>query len=171
MKKNIVLCGFMGSGKSTVGKLLAEKMGRKLIDTDAYIVKKENMPISQIFAEKGEEYFRACETQVCKELSQLSGCIISTGGGTLLREENVTEMKKNGIVFLLDVNADTVLARLKFDNTRPLLQREDKETAVRSLMEQRIPLYCRAADHVINAAVPPWQICNKIMDIYNNSVS
>ena len=168
MKKNIVLCGFMGSGKSTVGKLQAEKMGRRLIDTDAYIVKKENMPISRIFAEKGEEYFRACETQVCKELSLLSGCIISTGGGTLLREENAAEIKKNGIVFLLDVDADAVLSRIGNDTSRPLLQREDKETAVKTLMSQRIPLYNRAADYVVNAAVPPWHVCGRIIDIYNS---
>ena len=169
MKKNIVLCGFMGSGKSTVGRLLAEKMGRKLIDIDYYIVKKEKMSIPQIFEKYGEEYFRACETQACKELSQLSGCIISTGGGTLLREENVIEMKSNGVVFLLDVNADVVLSRLANDKTRPLLQREDKETAVKTLMQQRSPLYNRAADHIVNAELPPWQVCNKIMEIYSTN--
>ena len=141
MKKNLVLCGFMGSGKSTIGRQLSEKLGMRFIDTDTYIEQKEGMTISQIFEEKGEEYFRELELETCRELSKLRGSIISTGGGTLLRDCNVT---------------------------RPLLRREDKEKAVKNLLSQRIPLYNRAADYVIDAEEAPRKVCLQIMNIYNS---
>ena len=168
MKKNIILCGFMGSGKSTIGKQLSERMGMRLIDTDTYIEQKEGMKISDIFAEKGEEYFRSLELQVCNELSQLRATVISTGGGTLLKEENVKAIKKNGVVFLLNVSPEIVLHRLRNDTTRPLLQSDDKEKAVKTLLSQRIPLYNRAADHIIEADESPRIICNQIMNICNS---
>lgn len=167
MKKNIVLCGFMGSGKSTIGRQLSEKLGMKLIDTDAYIEKKEGMTISEIFAEKGEDYFRNVELEVCKELSEMKNCIISTGGGTLLKECNVNEIKKGGTVYFLNVSPNAVLTRLRFDTTRPLLQRADKEKAVNELLAQRMPLYKKAADYIINAEETPRNICAKIISIYN----
>lgn len=171
MRKNIVLCGFMGSGKSTVGKLLCEKTGMRLIDTDTYIEQKEGMTISDIFAQKGEEYFRSAELEVCKELSGMKNCIISTGGGTLLKECNVKEIKKGGIVYFLDVSPSAVLSRLQFDTTRPLLQREDKEQAVNDLLSQRMPLYKKAADHIINAEETPLKICAKIISIHNGGTN
>ena len=168
MKKNIILCGFMGCGKSTVGKQLSEKMGMKFIDTDSYIEQKEGMTISEIFAEKGEDYFRSLELEVCKELSNLHAAVISTGGGTLLKDKNVKAIKKNGVVFLLNVSSNTVLTRLKSDDTRPLLQREDKEKAVKMMLSQRTPLYNRAADYVIDAEESPRKVCSRIMSVYNS---
>lgn len=168
MKKNLVLCGFMGSGKSTIGRQLSEKLGMRFIDTDTYIEQKEGMTISRIFEEKGEDYFRSLELEVCKELSKLQGSVISTGGGTMLKDCNVKELKKNGVVFLLNVSSNTVLSRLKSDSTRPLLQREDKEKAVKNLLSQRIPLYNRAADYVIDAEESPRKVCIEIMNIYNS---
>lgn len=170
MKKNIVLCGFMGSGKSTIGKILSEKLGMRLIDTDSYIESKEGMTVSEIFAKYGEEYFRNAELEACRQLSSLQGCIISTGGGTLLRETNVAEIKKGGKVYFLDISPDTVLTRLRHDTTRPLLQREDKEKAVNDLMKQRMPLYKKAADHIINAEESPRKVCAKIIEIYNGGI-
>lgn len=166
MRNNIVLCGFMGCGKSTVGRLLSDKLSMRLIDTDSYIVKKEKMTISRIFEEKGEKYFRNAELEVCRELSMVSNRIISTGGGTLLKEDNVRELKKGGIVFFLNVSPDTVLARLKYDTTRPLLQRPDKEAAVNELLGKRMPLYQKAADYTVNAEKTPHQICAEIIKIY-----
>ena len=158
----------MGSGKSTIGRQLSEKLGMRFIDTDTYIEQKEGMTISQIFEEKGEEYFRELELETCRELSKLRGSIISTGGGTLLRDCNVKEIKKGGVVFLLNVSSNTVLTRLKSDTTRPLLRREDKEKAVKNLLSQRIPLYNRAADYVIDAEEAPRKVCLQIMNIYNS---
>ncbi len=167
MKKNLILCGFMGSGKSTIGKLLSEKMGTRFIDTDAYIEQKEGMKISEMFEKYGEDYFRSREKEVCAELSQLKRTVISTGGGTLLNEDNMRALKKNGVVFLLNVSSRTVLTRLKNDSTRPLLQQDDKERAVKMLLNKRIPLYNRAADYVIDAEESPRKVCLKILSIYN----
>ena len=168
MRKNIVLCGFMGSGKSTIGRLLSEKMGMRFIDTDTYIEQKEGMTSSEIFAQKGEEYFRELELKVCKELSGLRATVISTGGGTLLKDANVKELKKSGMVFLLNVSSNTVLQRLKNDTSRPLLQRDDKEKAVKMMLSQRIPLYNRAADYVIDAEESPRKVCIQVMNLYNS---
>ena len=168
MKKNIVLCGFMGSGKSTIGKQLSERLGMRFIDTDIYIEQKEGMTISEIFAEKGEEYFRNLELEVCKELANLRATVISTGGGTLLKDANVKAIKKSGVIFLLNVSSSTVLTRLKNDNTRPLLQRDDKEKTVKMMLSQRIPLYNRAADYVIDAEESPRKVCTQIINIYNS---
>ena len=122
---------------------------------DTYIEQKEGMTISEIFAQRGEEYFRELELKVCKELSGLRATVISTGGGTLLKDANVKELKKSGMVFLLNVSSNTVLQRLKNDTSRPLLQRDDKEKAVKMMLSQRIPLYNRAADYVIDAEESP----------------
>ncbi len=168
MKKNLILCGFMGSGKSTIGKLLSEKLGARFIDTDTYIEQKEGMTISEIFESKGEQYFRDLEHEVCVELSQLNKTVISTGGGTLLREDNMRALKKNGVVFLLNISSRTVLTRLKNDTSRPLLQQEDKEKAVKMMLSNRTPLYNRAADHVIDAEESPRKVCLKILSIYNS---
>lgn len=146
MKNNIVLIGFMGCGKSTVGKLLAAKTGYTLVDADSYIEQKENMTINEIFATKGEEYFRSVETEVAKELSQKEGLIIATGGGMVLKKENADYLKSTGFCVWLKVSPETVLERLKNDTTRPLLQRADKEAAVKELMTTREPIY-KAACH------------------------
>ena len=146
MKNNIVLIGFMGCGKSTVGKLLAAKTGYTLVDADSYIEQKENMTIVEIFATKGEEYFRGIETEVAKELSQKEGLIIATGGGMVLKKENADYLKSTGFCVWLKVSPETVLERLKNDTTRPLLQRADKEAAVKELMTTREPIY-KAACH------------------------
>lgn len=157
----------MGSGKSTIGRMLSDRLSMRLIDTDLYIEMKEEMSISEIFAKKGEEYFRNAELEVCKELAGMKNCIISTGGGTLLKECNVREIKKGGVVYFLDVSPESVLRRLKHDTTRPLLQREDKEQAVKELLTQRMPFYKKAADYVINADEPPKKVCLQILDIHN----
>ncbi len=167
MKKNLILCGFMGSGKSTIGKLLSEKLGARFIDTDTYIEQKEGMTISEMFEKYGEQYFRDREREVCEELSKLQKTVISTGGGTLLNDDNMRALKKNGVVFLLNVSSRTVLTRLKNDTTRPLLQQADKERAVKMMLSKRIPLYNRAADYVIDAEEAPRKVCLTILSIYN----
>ena len=163
---NIILCGFMGCGKTTIGKMLASKLDMPFVDTDEYIENKLNMTIPEIFSEKGEDYFRQTETDVCKELSKLDGYIISTGGGTLLNPGNVEAMRSGGTIFLLEVSEQAVLYRLRNDRSRPLLMREDKEKAVHDLMTKRMPLYKRAADHVIDAQLPPDAVCDEITKIF-----
>ena len=163
-RKNIVLCGFMGSGKSTIGKLLSRKMGMAFIDLDAYIEKKENKSVTQIFADSGEEYFRQLEKNAVKELAYKKSVILATGGGTLTFRENVDTLRNaDNKIILLDLPVEVVAQRLKGDTKRPLLNRPDKEQVMRELYEKRLPLYRSAADIVVNAANSPMQVCMEIM--------
>ena len=163
-RKNIVLCGFMGSGKSTIGNLLSRKMGMAFIDLDAYIEKKENKSVSQIFADSGEEYFRQLERDAVKELAYKKSIILATGGGTLTFQQNVDILKNaDNKIVLLDLPVEVVAKRLKGDTKRPLLNRPDKEKVMRELYEKRLPLYRSAADIVVNAANAPMQVCMEII--------
>ncbi len=163
-RKNIVLCGFMGSGKSTIGNLLSRKMGMAFIDLDAYIEKKENKSVSQIFADSGEEYFRQLERDAVKELAYKKSIILATGGGTLTFQQNVDILKNaDNKIILLDLPVEVVAKRLKGDTKRPLLNRPDKEKVMRELYEKRLPLYRSAADIVVNAANAPMQVCMEII--------
>ena len=163
-RKNIVLCGFMGSGKSTIGKLLSRKMGMAFIDLDAYIEKKENKSVTQIFADSGEEYFRQLEKNAVKELAYKKSVILAAGGGTLTFRENVDTLRNaDNKIILLDLPVEVVAQRLKGDTKRPLLNRPDKEQVMRELYEKRLPLYRSAADIVVNAANSPMQVCMDIM--------
>lgn len=162
-RKNMILCGFMGCGKSTVGSLLAKKTGMAFIDLDSYIEKKEKKSISEIFEESGEEYFRMLERKAAEELSQKNGIVLATGGGTLTFSHNVEVLKKNGKIILLDLPVETVSERLKNDTTRPLLNRPDKEQAMKELYEKRLPLYRAAADVIIDADQSPMVVCMEIM--------
>lgn len=143
-KRNIALIGMPTSGKTTIGKYLAEKTGRELIDTDDVIVDKIGMPISKYFELKGEASFRAIESETVREVSSQSGKIIATGGGTVLNPMNIRELKKNSIIVFLDRS----LKYLTSTSDRPLSSSID---AVKKLFIERYPLYNEAADIKINA--------------------
>ena len=138
-KENVVLTGMPGSGKSTVGGLLAAATGRELVDTDAEIVRAAGMPITEIFATRGEKAFRDLESEVIAEISARTGIVIATGGGAILREENVRRLKQNGRVFFLD----RALADILPTDDRPLSS--DREALERRFAE-RYPTYCATAD-------------------------
>lgn len=149
-RDNIVLTGFMGSGKTTVGKLLSERYGYTFIDTDQYIEEKCGCTIAELFSKKGEAYFRQLETDILKELNaSLTHAVLSTGGGLPLREENAAEMATLGTVIYLQITPEEVISRLSGDNTRPLLSGDDPEQKVRDLLTYRTLLYERAADLTI----------------------
>lgn len=152
----------MGSGKTTVGKQLAKITGMQYIDLDQYIEKQQQTTIKSIFAEHGEEYFRELEHNASKELSTKSNCIISTGGGTLLFERNVSALKENGVIVLLDVPLSTIKYRLRNDKKRPLLQRPDKEKVMTELYNARLPLYKKSADYIVNAIKLPLAVAKDI---------
>ncbi len=143
---NIILSGFMGSGKTTLAVLLAKKLKMQYIDIDEYIQGKCGMSVSQIFELYNEAKFREIEADACKEVAKLDNCVIATGGGTILNADNVNALKKSGKIVFLDVTVDTVMRRLGNDNSRPLLNRSDKEDAVTELLEGRLPIYQSAAD-------------------------
>ncbi len=163
---NIVLCGFMGCGKSTVGKNLARKTGRKFLDMDAYIEQKAGMRVSQIFEKYGESGFRDMEHNACMELCEMSELVIASGGGAFTFERNVEVFKGRDIIVLLDVPLETIEQRLKGDKTRPLLQKPDRAKVMKELYEKRLPLYRAAADITVCGKKTPlgtaFEIINKV---------
>lgn len=168
--KSIFLCGFMGCGKTTIGKILAKRTGREFIDMDKYIEEKENMTVSQIFETHGEDYFRDVEHQVCKELSEKQDLIVATGGGALTFQRNVEVIRKSATVLLISVPVEVISKRLKNDTTRPLLQRPDKEEAMRELYNKRLPIYTDAATVIVNGTGHPKAVAKLIMNTMNLKV-
>lgn len=151
MSNNIILIGFMGSGKTSVGKALAEKLAFSFLDTDLYIEQKEKMSISHIFDEKGEQYFRDLETSVLKELLEgTRDTVLAVGGGTPLRKENQELLQQLGCVIYLQITPQTVMEHLAGDTTRPLLQCEDPAKKIEELLTARQPLYQEAANRSVS---------------------
>lgn len=149
---NIVLVGYMGSGKTSVGKELAKSRGMKFIDLDAYIVEREGRSINDIFTYESEEYFRNVESEVIKEMSTISNTVISTGGGAVLRKENRDNLSKIGHVVYLKADPETILNRVKNDHSRPLLMTESEEELrkrINTMLDSRNPYYEIFADQVI----------------------
>ncbi len=165
MDKSIILTGFMGAGKTTVGRVLAAMTSLPLIDTDSYIESMAGMSVSAIFAQYGETYFRDLETAAVSELiSQKQSCIVSCGGGLVLRPENRILLKKLGTVIYLQVSPKTVALRLSGDTTRPLLSGADADEKIRTLMASRQNAYEAAADLAVCAdEAKPEEICAKIL--------
>jgi shikimate kinase len=146
--KSIYLIGFMGAGKTTVGKELAVCLNRPVFDTDEKVVNSCNRIIPDIFATEGEEFFRSMESSCLKSLP-VKDSIITTGGGIILRDENRNWMKEHGIIIFLDAAPNVILQRLSKDETRPLLK-GDKERQVKERLEARLPLYLDTANIVID---------------------
>lgn len=145
--KNLVLIGFMGSGKSTVGRELHSRLGYELVDMDSVIEQREGRPITRIFEEKGEAYFRDLETELLKELCSVPGGrrIISTGGGIVGREENRELLRKLGYVVWLQAPVKVIYDRTSRNRERPLLQTEDPERKIEALLATRTPWYEEAS--------------------------
>lgn len=154
---NIVLIGMPGSGKTTISKMLSEKLNMEVLDTDLLIVKKEQKEISDIFAEKGEKYFREIEREVIKEVSLNHEKIISTGGGVILNKENVLNLKANGLIIYLDRDIDNIVKDLE---NRPLAKNKDD---LIKLYNERINLYKSSADYSIDNNNELEETVNKII--------
>ena len=148
--KNIMLIGFMGTGKSTVSTYLHRWLGLAEVDMDSLIEKNANMSIPQIFKTHGEDYFRDLETKTLIEVQQKSQQIVSCGGGIVLRDENVTYMKENGSIVLLTATPETVYERVKNSTNRPILNGNMNVEYIAQLMERRRALYLQCADVIIS---------------------
>jgi len=171
MPKNIVLVGLMGTGKSSVGSLIAKKTGMNFVDTDELIVLREKKPITAIFAEKGENYFREIETQIVKEVSSLGKTIISTGGGVLIRDENIINLKKNGILFHLFATAEEIFERVKHDKARPLLNNTNPVETLKNLQKEREQLYNKS-DFTVNTSKKTLEkISEEIISLYSSQAN
>lgn len=166
---NIVLCGFMGCGKSTVGKNLARKTGKKFIDMDSYIEQKAGMTVSEIFEKYGENGFRDMEHKACCELSEMTDLVIASGGGAFTFKRNSQVFKGKDKIVLLDVPLETIRYRLRNDKTRPLLQKPDKDEIMSELYNKRLPLYTDAADVVVKGQNTPLKTAFAIIDALSDT--
>jgi shikimate kinase len=152
--ENIVLIGFMGSGKTTVGRELQQRLGYPLVDMDQEIEQRADKPITAIFADEGEPVFRDMETELLRELNdpEAPQRIISTGGGVVMREENRQMLRSLGYVVWLQAPAEVILERTGKNRSRPLLQTEDPAEVIQRLMETRLPLYQETAHLKLDTA-------------------
>lgn len=163
--KNVFLIGFMGSGKSTVASCLSKNYGMEIIEMDEVLVEREGMSIPDIFAKKGESYFREAETNLLIEIQSEQNKVVSCGGGVVLREKNVQEMKKSGQIVLLNAKPETILERVKDDDNRPLLEGKKNTEFISDMMEERRPKYEGAADFVIQTdGKTADEICKEIFE-------
>jgi shikimate kinase len=168
MSKNIILYGFMGCGKTTVGKILAELMQRQFADMDYYIEQKAGLCVNEIFARFGQEHFRALEAEACTELAQMQNMVIAAGGGAVLFEANRNVLQSSGTLVFLDVPVNTIVQRLKHDNSRPLLNTNgkgygSKEEAIIKLYDDRFSTYQACADVTIDAETSPKNAAERIL--------
>lgn len=149
LSKPVFFVGFMGAGKTSVAQWLARECGLDVKDTDMYLEQQERRTVSDIFAEDGEDYFRACEARYLKKLAGESPCLISCGGGIVLRAENVRVMKECGYVVCLIISVETAAERILDAQSRPLFKNLD---TARAIAAQRVPLYDRASDVQVETA-------------------
>ena len=147
---NIVLMGYRGTGKSSVGRLLAARLGRELVSIDAEIVKRAQRSIPEIVAQEGWDYFRDLESDICRELASRDQLVIDTGGGAILRAQNVEALKKNSTVFWLTASVETIVKRIGGDNQRPSLTgTKSFVEEIQDVLRERTPKYQAVADHSI----------------------
>ncbi|WP_455484810.1 shikimate kinase [Eubacterium sp.] len=160
---NIVLCGFMGSGKTVVGKELAKILGVKFVDTDELIEEEQGVAIKAIFATHGEDYFRDLEYEMCKKVAEMNGVVVSTGGGAMTFKRNVDAIKEGSKVVFLDASFDVICDRIGDSTTRPLFQDKEK---VKKLYDERKDKYLSAADYVINGDMGARKTAMQIAEIF-----
>ena len=162
---NIILIGFMGTGKSCVSEKLSEILKMKKIDTDEHIEKKENKTIDNIFSDYGEDYFRQCEKNVLIDLFMEKNIIISCGGGIIVKDENIELIKKMGKVVLLTASPQIIYERVRCSTNRPILNKNMNEEYISTLIEKRKNQYLKAADIIINTDDKSIdQICQEIIN-------
>ena len=147
--KNIFLIGFMGCGKSAMARFLSRDLDVELVEMDETIEVEAGMTINEIFEKYGEKHFRDLESQLILRIAEKGGAVVSCGGGAILRQENVENMKKNGQIIYLSATPETIYTRVRNSTNRPLLNGNMNVEYISSLMEKRLPLYENAADITI----------------------
>lgn len=169
MTSNIYLVGFMGTGKTAVGKLLAEKLQRKFIETDELIEKKTSMSIADIFSKQGEAYFRMLEKQVLQEVAFQKNLVVSCGGGIVIDQDNINLLKKTGILICLQADAETIYERTKKHSHRPLLNVSNPLQKIKGLLNKRKQFYAKARFSVNTVGFKPEEISTKILEIIRDA--
>ncbi len=165
MKSNIVLVGFMGTGKSTVGRLLASRLDREFIDMDTVIEDREGCTIPEIFSSKGEPYFRELERNLAIELGQQNKLVIACGGGIVKDPSNLQALSESGLVVCLKADEETILKRVAAAQNRPLLW-GDKAERIRTLLHQRAALYDAIPLSIDTSSLTPEEIAERILVSY-----
>jgi shikimate kinase len=163
-KRNIFLCGFMATGKSSVGKQLAAKMHYQFVDMDALIESETGMTIPQIFSSQGEPAFRALESRMVERIAGWTGYVVATGGGTIVNSQNLETLKRCGVVVCLTADVQTILLRAGKGDTRPMLQGGDRLERIRQLLEQREPFYAQADIIVDTSPLNISQVVRRILE-------
>lgn len=161
--KNIVLTGFMGTGKSSAGRILAKRLKRRWIDLDRRIEQKEKRKIAAIFETEGEPYFRKIEKEVVAEAAGATRAVITTGGGVVLDAENMDRLEKNGVVVLLESSPETIYSRVSKSKHRPLLSAGDKFEHIVKLLGSRKPFYDRCRFRVSTDGLTAPQVASRII--------
>ncbi|MBU1912126.1 MAG: shikimate kinase [Candidatus Omnitrophica bacterium] len=167
--KNIILVGFMGTGKSVVGKKLAAKLDKDFVELDDMIESKEKMAIKDIFEKKLEPYFRQVEKEAVKEAAKRKNVVISAGGGAVMDEENFKNLKNSGIIICLKASPDTILKRTKNLKTRPLLNVPDPKKQIEELLKKREPCYNKADFSINTDDLTIEQVAARAMDFIHIS--
>lgn len=164
--RNLVLMGFMGTGKSALGRRLAELAKRPYLDMDAELERRAGRTISKIFAEDGESAFRDMETRLAEEWGGKEGAVISCGGGVVLREENLRALGRNGVLVCLTARPDVILERTSRSKKRPLLAGENPGQRIRDLLAARAPFYAKIPIQVDTSDLDPDSLADRLLDAW-----
>ena len=163
LSANIVLVGFMGTGKSTVGRVIAQKLGFHFIDTDDVIEQTSKAKISDIFAEHGEVYFRDLESQAVKLVALMKNQVVATGGGVVLRSSNIDLLRTGGPIFCLNATPKAIWDRVRSSRSRPLLRGPDPLKKIETLLDKRAPYYALADHQIETTGVSVDRVANEII--------
>ncbi|MDX9872553.1 MAG: shikimate kinase [Clostridia bacterium] len=163
MKKNIALIGFMGAGKTLIGQILAQRLQMDFLDTDTVIEKELQTPVPQIFAEKGEPWFRQKEKETVRKLATLENSVIATGGGVVLDPENIGALRENALIVCLSARPEVICERLKKDTGRPLLAGEDLLIKINTILAERREKYRCADFYLDTSGVTPQEAAEEII--------
>jgi shikimate kinase len=163
-QRNIYLIGFMGTGKTTTGRILASRLGMRFVDMDDLIVERAGKPVPRIFAEDGEPHFRALERAVAHELSQQAGWVVATGGGVVTNPGNLSDFAASGLTVCLTADPETILRRVAGDTNRPLLSgsRDEKMQKMQALLEKRRALYAAVPHQVDTSRLTPEAVASLV---------
>lgn len=169
LNRSIILCGFMASGKTTVGKALSKKLHVSYVDTDELLVKTYKMSIPAIFEKYGEEYFRDLEHKMAERVAEMDAGVVSTGGGMLTFDRNGKVLKEKGIIVCLTRNFDKIYEALKANSNRPLAQGRSK-AEIRQLYEMRVAKYQKYADHIVENTGSVGDCVEKIIAVIDGNM-
>ncbi len=163
--RNVVLFGFMGTGKTVVGREVSRKLRMQFTDMDDVIEEREGCAIAEIFATKGEQHFRSVESAVAEDLSSKEGLVIATGGGVVLNRRNVDSFQRSGTGICLTASPEVIYQRVKDESHRPLLTTDDPLQRIRSLLEYRAPFYATVEYQIDTSALPVNGAVDRILSV------